>query len=240
MTFRRLNDQGMEKLREWFDGIRGGQTLTAPLHLLSDPETSTALTFRFDPSVLVFTNRAELGGQLAPALRSHRKEVLYDEGFWSALALFWIDLICPDEGGVRKPGEVARYVHDARRKSYRHLIWAAWWAIDRYGEDGAYLLLPASASANQMTFGGGEVMGQIAANQMTTAAPSVIKLGRRLYASRSTSRQLSGSSGKGAASPRRFIQVLRHFELTYDFSSMTAENLAKLLPPEFKKRLSAA
>jgi len=239
MTFRKLNDQGLERLRGWFGAIRNGEKQPAPLHLITDVGTSTALSFNFAPSSLSFTNRAELGQQLAQALRSHRTEVLYDEGFWSALALVWIDNVCPEESGTRKPGELARYVLDARRKSYRHLIWAAWWAMDRYGDDGAYLLLPTSPTTGQMTFGGGEVMGQIAANQMTTSAPAVIKLGRQLYASKLTSRQLSGSSGKGAASPRRFIQVLRHFELTYDFSSMTTDDLAKLLPSEFKKRLSS-
>ena len=83
-------------------------------------------------------------------------------------------------------------------------------------------------------------MGQIGANQMTTASPSVIQLGKMLYAAPDTGRQRKGSSGKGAGSPRRFVQILRQFEMTYDFSSMSAEALAAMLPKEFEGRLKAS
>ena len=110
--------------------------------------------------------------------------------------------------------------------------------MSTYGDDGRYLLVPAKVGQHPLEFGGGEIMGQIAANQMTAGSATVIRLGRRLYADPANGHQRAGSSGKGAASPRRFIQVLRHFELTYDFSSMGDEALAELLPEEFEGRLA--
>lgn len=237
MTMRRLTPDGIADLTTWVEQLRHDGRLEPP-PLLSNDRTSQPVDFPFDSPDFVFGDRAELGTWLAERLRPFRSRVLYDEGFWSALALLLVDQVCPAKsGGERKPGEAARYVMDAKRKAYRHLLWAAWWAMDTYGDDGRYLLVPSLLGDYPLEFGGGEVMGQIAANQMTTAAPAVIRLGRWLYADPVSGRQRKGSSGKGAASPRRFVQVLRHFELTYDFSSANAEFIAALLPGEFASRL---
>jgi len=240
MSFRKLNDEGLKGLADWIHLLKSDGSLPTPEHLLSDPATSEPLDFGFSPVQHKFSDRAELGAWLNDALSGHEAKVLYDAGFWSALALFWFGQICAQKAdGKRKPGELARYVFDARRKHYRHLIWATWWAINSYGADGRYLLLPVSAKDNPLEFGGGEVMGQIAANQMTTSSSVVIRLGRKLYSDPETDRQNKGSSGKGADSPRRFVKVLRQFQLTYDFDAMTDNAIEGLLPREFKQRLSA-
>jgi hypothetical protein len=237
--FRRLSPPGLRSFETWLGQLRQDGRISPPKELLSNPHTSEELGFEFEPASRHFGTRAELGSWLARNLEQHAGSILYDEGFWSALALHLFDEICaPRTNGVRTPGESARYLFDSKRKAYRHLIWAAWWAMRTYGEDGQYLLVPSNLGQHPLEFGGGELMGQIAANQMTAGSAAVIRLGRRLYADPITGHQRKGSSGKGASSPRRFIQVLRQFELTYDFSSMTDANLAKLLPAEFASRLA--
>lgn len=241
MTFRALNENGLSAFADWARLLKSDGGLPVPEHLLTEPTMSRPLDFEFSPVQHEFSDRAELGTWLNAALSGHEGEVLYDAGFWSALALFWFDQICALRAdGKRKPGEVARYIFDPRRKTYRHLVWAAWWAINSYDADGRYLLLPVSARDNPLEFGGGEVMGQIAANQMTTSSSAVIKLGRKLYSDPETDRQNKGSSGKGADSPRRFIKVLHQFELTYDFDAMTGDALEALLPKEFQRRLDTS
>jgi len=241
MSFRKLNEEGLARFTDWIHQLKSDGSLSIPKHLLTDPATSELLKFAFSPVEQEFSDRAKLGAWLNTNLSGHEAEILYDAGFWSALALFWFDQICAQRAdGKRKPGEVARYVFDGRRKNYRHLIWATWWAINSYGADGRYLLLPVSAKDNPLEFGGGEVMGQIAANQMTTSSSVVIRLGRKLYSDPQTDRQNKGSSGKGADSPRRFVKVLRQFQLTYDFDAMTDDAIEGLLPKEFEQRLSAS
>lgn len=241
MQLRRLTPLGIQSFEAWLSGLRAGETSEAPMHLLQPGATSEALSFSFDVEGCAFADRSEMGIWLARELSAHQGAILYDTGFWSALALAWIDHICPKgTGGRRTSGENARYVLESRRRAYRHLVWASWWAMNTYGDDGRYLLVPSQAAQSSLDFGGGEVMGQIAANQMTTASPSVIQLGRMLYAAPDTGRQRKGSSGKGAGSPRRFVQVLRQLEITYDFSSMPADALAAMLPKEFESRLLVA
>lgn len=240
MSFRRLNEKGTEQFRQYVVKLKGDGALPPPFQLLNNPETSEEVEFSFTPTNRIFSNRVELGDWLQKALTSCEAAVLYDEGFWNALALQYFDQICVLRAdGKRKPGEVARYIFEPQRKSYRHLIWSSWWAIDSYGEDGRYLLLPISDRDYPLEFGGGEVMGQVAANQMTTSSPTVIRLGAILYSDIATGRQNKGSSGKGADSPRRLVKVLRQFQLTYDFEAMSVEALAGLLPSQFRKRLES-
>lgn len=237
MVLRRLNRSGIDAFQKYIELSRAGHRQPAPVHLLDDPETSQALSFDFDPvDADGFNDRAEMGTYLVRALGDVGGQILHDEGFWSALGLRWFDQLCVQRSdGSRKPGENARYVLESQRRAYRHLAWGAWWAIDQFGEDGEYLLLPITIGEHPLEFGGGEVMGQIGANQMTTSAPSVIRLGRILYADPSTGRQRRGSGGKGRGSPRRFVKVLRQFQLTYDFGSMDESTLKGLLPKEFTK-----
>ena len=239
MKFRKLNEEGVAQFGHWIVSLNANPKSEPPWSLLSNPATSEETAFELPLAGRVFEDRAELGEWLTDALKDHASEVLSDAGFWSSVALVLIDQICaPRADGARKPGEMARYVFEPQRKSYRHLVWAAWWAINTYGENGRYLLMPVSNRDYPLEFGGGEIMGQIAANQMTTSSQTVIRLGRRLYEDPETKRQSKGSSGKGADSPRRLIQVLRQFQLTYDFESMSDDALAGLLPKEFSKRLS--
>lgn len=235
MLLRSLNRHGIDAFRQHVELLRTGHNAPTPLHLLENPDFSRPLPFEFEPKDADgFGNRAEMGAYLASVLDNVRGQILHDEGFWSAMGLKWFDHLCPPRAdGTRKPGENARYVLEPHRRAYRHLVWGSWWAIDRYGEDGRYLLLPITIGEHPLEFGGGEVMGQIGANQMTTSAPSVIRLGRMLYADPLTGRQRRGSGGKGRGSPRRFVKVLRQFQLTYDFGSMDESKLKALLPKEF-------
>lgn len=84
--------------------------------------------------------------------------------------------------------------------------------------------------AHPLEFGGGEVVGQLAANQMTTGGETIIKQGRQLYSDPNTGRQRRGSGGAAAGLPRSFIHVLRQLELNYDFCSMNTNTASKLLP----------
>lgn len=238
MNFRKLNQAGIDSFTSHLMKLKDEPRTAPPHHLLADPATSEEMPFAIQDRDIRFSDRVSLGSYLKHVLADHKATVLHDSGLWSGLALHWFDQLCsPRADGQRRPGEKARYILDSRRSAYRHLIWASWWAVETYGDTGKYLILPARTGEYPLEFGGGDVMGQIAANQMTTGSTAVIELGRRLYADAETGRQRRGSGGKGAGSPRRLVQVLRQFELTYDFSSMDVETLAALLPAEFRVRL---
>jgi hypothetical protein len=233
---RRLNPVGLDKFEKYIRDLQAGQTPALPHDLLTDPGTSDATDVPIVPDQRQFTDRADLGRHLAKILSGDAHHLSHDVGLLSALTLFWFDQLCaPRADGKRRPGEMARYIFEPRRKTYRHLVWGSWWAMSTFGDNGAYLLLQMKPGAHPLEFGGGEVMGQLAANQMTTGGETIIKLGKQLFSDPNTGRQRRGSGGSAAGSPRSFIRVLRQLELNYDFRSMDTGAVSKLLPGEFDK-----
>lgn len=233
---RRLNPVGLDRFEKYIRDLQAGQTPVLPLDLLTDPGTSEATDVPIVPDKRQFTDRADLGRYLAKILSGDAFHLSHDVGLLSALTLFWFDQLCaPRADGKRRPGEMARYIFEPKRKTYRHLVWGSWWAMSTYGEDGAYLLLQMKPGAHPLEFGGGEVMGQLAANQMTTGGETIIKLGKQLYSDPNTGRQRRGSGGSSAGSPRSFIRVLRQRELNFDFRSMDTKAVSNLLPGEFDR-----
>ena len=44
-----------------------------------------------------------------------------------------------------------------------------------------------------------------------------------------------GAAGKGAGSARRFVRIIRQYQMTYDLNSMNGKEIVELLPYEFAK-----
>lgn len=231
---RRLNTSGSQEFEHHVRRLQLGEKLENPLNLLTDDRYSEEIGTAIHPDQRVFSDRADLGRHLVELLGGAAAYLTHDAGLFNALTLFWFDQLCaPRADGIRKPGEMARYLFEPRRKAYRHLVWGSWWAMNAYGEDGAYLLLQMKPGQFPLEFGGGEVMGQLAANQMTTGGETIIRLGKQLYSDPETGRQRRGSGGSGAGSPRSLVRVLRQLEMNFDFRSMGQKEVRALLPSEF-------
>ena len=86
---RKLNTEGIRRFTEF---IRDGALVPAPIHLLSNPETSVPLPSQIVPSEMNFADRFEFGVYLNRLLEPLDSTLISnDRGFWTALALVWFD-----------------------------------------------------------------------------------------------------------------------------------------------------
>src|SRR5690606_2562175 len=92
-TLRLLNDEGLAQFRQWLiEGAPGD----VPLELLKNPETSGVQPTVVNLGSALFNDRYEFGVYLNSVLSGlDASAIANDQKFWSSLALFWFDRLCP-------------------------------------------------------------------------------------------------------------------------------------------------
>jgi hypothetical protein len=233
-TFRKLNEEGMRRFAEW---LTNNAEENAPLHLLTDPETSDPMDKTLYPAVRAFSDRYEFGQYLIELLAPFDPATISnDRGLWTALAITWFDQLCPPSAnGKRKVEKDYRYILSADyRHYYRHLVRSPWQLVRDHGEHARFLLLAPTSSEHPLRRHG-EVLEQLGGRQFVLGSRPVIAEASRLYSDPLTGRPLRGVSGSGKGSVRRLALVLQQFDLTFDPESMIPGQLIKLLPKEFSR-----
>ncbi|MFQ5642328.1 MAG: hypothetical protein ACE5FQ_01375 [Thiogranum sp.] len=236
MIVRKLNDLGMEEFSHFINNLRNGGKQNTPIGMLASDETSDAMDFELELGDIIFLNRYELGVYLTKNLGSIETQLFMgDAGFWSALALYWFDQLCPvKQDGSRKPAMMYNYVlSENYNHRPRHAIFTTWQLVSRYGEVARFLLsreLPVR----------GELIEQLMARQYYLGCEGVMRAASKLYYD--PARETFGKGSAGRTSPGcayRFISWLQQLEVNYDLFTMTEEDLLSILPPEFNKFLVA-
>jgi hypothetical protein len=232
MLLRKLNKQGLVNFESFIENIRNGKKLSVPDYLLTDPATSEPLTVDIDLENVNFKNRYELGEYLVKQFKGVDLQIYIGEiGFWSALALFWFDQLCPAKNNKsRKPSMVYNYILSENfNHRPRHAIFTTWQLVDRYGEDARFLLckeLPVR----------GELIEQMMARQYFMSCDGVMRAASRLYYDEENNTFKKGAAArKSAGCVSRFVAWLQQLELTYDLFSVCGEDLMKLMPREFDR-----
>lgn len=228
MLARALNEQGLSELNEHVVKLREGGSAQTPNWLLDDERTSVALTASVDLETPSFASRYDMGCYVREKLSTlDMQPLMGNRGFWSWLALYWFDQLCP--AGTR-PSMPYNYVLSADyRHRPRHAVFITWQLVSRYGEEARFLL------CNDMK-NRGELMEQLMARQDMLGLEGVMRLASRLYAD-----PVSGRFKRGAASRKsggcvsRYVAWLQQLELTYDLYSISATELEELLPREFDR-----
>ncbi|MEQ1932768.1 MAG: hypothetical protein ABL962_02655 [Fimbriimonadaceae bacterium] len=231
---RKLNADGMGRFGEW---IVAGATGAAPLMLLVDPQTSDTVPALINLDNRLFADRYIFGQHLNTLLSPiDAAGVTHDRGLWSALALYWIDQLCPpDAQGRRNPGKDYRYVlSDDFRHYYRHLVRSPWQLVRDHGPNSRFLLL-ATTEDNQPLQRHGDVLEQLGARQAVLRSKPIIAEASRLFSDPATGRPRRGVAGRDRGSVRRLALVLQQFDLTFDADSMQGGALSGLLPREFDR-----
>ena len=143
MKLRKLNKSGIKEFERFIENLRNGGKQNTPDYLLTDPSTSEILGFDLDIEKGSFANRYELGVFLVEKLNgTDSQKFMGDSGFWSSLALFWFDQLCPLKAdGSRKPSMVYNYIlSENYNHRPRHAIFTTWQLVDLYGEFSRFLL----------------------------------------------------------------------------------------------------
>ncbi len=232
MIIRKLNKQGLDEFGKFINDLRNGGKQNTPSGLLTSDETSQPLDFELDIDDRTFANRYELGQYLTEKLEPvDGRAYVGDTGFWSALALYWFDQLCPVKtDGFRKPAMVYNYIlSENYNHRPRHAIFTTWQLVSKYGEDTRFLLskeLPVR----------GELIEQLMARQYYLGCEGVMKTASKLYYDPENKTFKKGSAGRTSAGcVYRFVSWLQQLEINYDLFSMERDDLLQLMPGEFDR-----
>src|SRR5690554_1048430 len=104
MLIRRLNDNGLGEFERYVRHLKEGKPVSDPEWMLTDDRTSEPVPISVDVDDMSFPSRYEMGAYLCSKFAAHNiQPYIGDRGFWSWLALFWFDQLCPEKGGKRSP-----------------------------------------------------------------------------------------------------------------------------------------
>ena len=242
MRLRRLNQVGIDQFENFLDKLSKSGDAVLPMEILSSTETSETINPDIDLQQRPFTTRFELGQYLTQTLNFLTlKSLDSDRGLWAWLALFHFNAICPiSKTGEKKPGSRARWILDSNnfQRYYRHLL-AGPYKIAKFHQNN-----PAEAMCVLCSPPGrpGDMVEQLASRQEFATNRSVMGAVTRLYYD-----QINATIKKGAletnknkpGSLRRFIDLMRQFDVTYDLYSLSTDGVIEILPKEFNKFLNS-
>jgi len=248
VNLRKFNEEGLSEYILFLDNIRILKSdEDPPFHLLSDPQYSEELILSDGREIRIntdqeFETQIDFGDYLLSLFRTEedRSKVLDDEkgGSWLALAFF--KSICKRrKDKTWRVKELARYRLDleGRQKLYRHLVCGvlATYSIHRE-RSRLFLYGPLHKHARTL-----DVVGSAEELMLN---PRLVKVLDLLYwdekKNKPKARTTSNTRPLDEGVLYRFIgpgSFIKQFEQTYDFWTMSSEEILDLLPAEFDKWL---
>ena len=238
MKLRRLNDRGIQQFKALIESLRQGSSVETPLEFIDSDETSECVARPVEFEAERCNTRLELATIVDNLLvRSKMSDAMEDIGLWSWLSAVFVDSTCPaDSKGIRKPGNDYRHIPSSGwRDFYRHLIRGPVriFRLFKDNPDAASIVLCQNPQSP------GDFVEQLASRQERITNPAIIATANRLYFDVKTGKPKRGASAtwRKPGTLRRFGDVLDQLDLTYDLYSLSAEELAGLLPTEFSEYL---
>lgn len=229
---RRLTAAGIEAFRGCLEGLRNDDGGPPPAEWVEDRRLTEPACEGIAVEARPFASRYDFA-RYADRLfeREDPDRVFRDVGLWAWLSLFFFDQVCPERGGVRRPGRDYRHIPDLGFRSvHRHLLSGAFLvhAIYAPGDRLAEFLLYGPLPSESRIF------HEIVSRQSLVTNPAVIEAAARLYFNFQTRRPKRGVyQRKSPGALARFITVIQQLDLTWDLYSMTWERIHDLLPAEF-------
>ncbi len=231
-----LNNAGIQEFRAFLASIRANpHSVSPPMSLLRDAATSERITPPVAIEDAVLRTRLEaavhinsLFSQL-DAVRRAKYEAC--SGLWAWLSLYYFDQVKGVSRNRLGVGEDARYVLEAGRGIYRHLLRTSYLTYRIFRGDPRKAMVVLHQPLNQP----GELVEQLAASQGLLAIPAVVEAYGRLYYSIKDGHPRDGAGGSGTGSPRRFVTFINQIDLTFDLGAMTADTIIEILPSQFDK-----
>lgn len=157
--------------------------------------------------------------------------LLRSNGLWAWLAYVMRDEVYPRRAdGMRKLGEVHRWLPaslDDFQKGQRHLIRMPVILLANYGANADHLLCGSPSVP-------GEVREQMT-SQQDMFHSTIQAAARKLYFDDSIGNLRKGASGKNGGSARRFAQVRKQLDVTWDLFAISPEQFVAKLPAEFDR-----
>ena len=157
--------------------------------------------------------------------------VLPRPGVWAWFSYVLRDQLYPKSAqGVRKTGAVHRWLPspiDDYQTGQRHLVRTPVLLLDTFGHLADHVLCGKPSVP-------GEVREQFT-SQQDMFHPIIQEVGRKLYFDEAKGKLRRGSGSKSGGASRRFAQVRKQLDVTWDLFSLTADQLYAMLPSEFDR-----
>jgi hypothetical protein len=222
-----LTDEGMRVFRQVFEGTRDESDLNP-----TDPSLAQRIQGTRPLDVSDWATSKDMAQAIVGACGSVSiADLLRRQGLWAWLAFILRDQVYPRlRTGERKLGEVHRWmpasVNDYQ-KGQRHLVRMPVLLLSSFGKDADHLLCGAPSVP-------GELREQLTSQQdmfhLTVQATA-----RLLYFDESTGKLRRGSGDKRRGGSRRFAQVRKQLDVTWDLFALTPEEFLEKLPAEFDR-----
>jgi len=240
MKVRILNTEGIQLFSSFLDRIESEKNVTVP-NILEDLNYTEELPVDVFLDNKTFKNRTELAGHIFNRFsESNLQTSDNDIGLWTWITLYYFDQVCPDKAvGRRKrnfrsnPREREAYILSPSnyQRYYRHLIAAPYSLYKNYSSSPEIL----SSFLCTPIYEINEVYAQIGASQEYISNKSIVHAVTKLYYDSEKEQNKTGAGSKTGGTPRRLVDALDQFILTFDLYSMDADEILSILPREFDK-----
>jgi hypothetical protein len=228
---RTLNNQGIQKFKEYLSNLRQGSKGAPPAELLKSNSFSAEFKGETEVENRPFRSKLEMAKYLYERLRGlHHPQVDQDVGLWSWLSVYYFDLLCPENNlGKRTPGRDYRYVLDLHFRVYRYHMLLGPYTIYKLHGEGAPLLLHGPLYETSRFY------LELSARQAFITNRGIIEAANLLYfdATKGIPKRGAAVTARKPGALIRFIDVVQQLDLTYDLYSMNGEEVVSLLPSEF-------
>ncbi|MFA5689291.1 MAG: hypothetical protein WC959_09115 [Kiritimatiellales bacterium] len=230
MTVRTFNAVGMNKFRKFLEMLQDCGDTPIPFEYLEDITLTTSLDgFSEIDRDIMFSSRLAAGKYFCEVLGGINARVRKIPELWAWLSLAYFDQVCPvSTTGVRKPGQICGYIPSSKyTEYYRHKLLGPYSLFELHGEFASALL------SNPVSIVG-EINEQLASRQEIVSNKEMMKAVHKLYYDEELQTFKRGATTrKKAGSVDRFWRVKEQLDLTYDFFSMTRDDILHLFPREF-------
>lgn len=226
---RRLSARGIEELRAFLQQIRDGAEFRGSPAILYLDDYTERLPSSIEIEPRTFASKFEAAEYLSRAVGPLGATAGDDAGLWSWLALFYFDQLSPiDADGMRRPREDYHYIPSRMGwHKDRHLLAGPCKLFLMHGTNARLLLHPPVHQHGAFIYDLGFRRDLITNRGLIEAIDLLYWDAKRTAPKRgSTTETRPGNL-------RRLITVVQQLDFNYDLYGMRAEEILRLLPPEF-------
>lgn len=234
IPIRLMLPEGENQFREYIRQVRTNLSTARP-DLNSNPFSQ-----EFSPQIMVdetktFMSKLELAEYLYNCFRVagiRREHILGKNKLWTWLAYLWFDQLAPVRctgTGGRAIGEDAKYICSSDyRDYYRHFVAGPYSIYSLHGRDNSLLFLHSPVYEHN------DFIEQFASRQFIISYPEIVKAVTKLYFDSNDRKPKRGAQSRDReGNIRRFVKVIRQFELTFNIYTMDCDKILNILPDEF-------
>jgi hypothetical protein len=229
---RSLNAEGIEQFRGFLQQIRDGAEFQASPAILHVDQYSTRVSRTIDVQPRTFPSKFAAAEYLAGVLSDlPSPSTGEDVGLWSWLALFYFDQLSPvGRDGKRRPREDYHYIPDHSHSGWhkdRHLLAGPYKLFTTHRQNARLLLHPPVHQHGAFVY-------DLAFRRDLITNKGLIEAIDLLYWDIKRNRPKRGATTTTRPGTlRRLITVIQQLDFNYDLYGMRAEEILRLLPPEF-------